>query len=350
MAMDCPYINFMAIYIISASLLGTNSGRGVTHWKINEQGSSIVQGNESDKNYVKTDPVFALLIEHYPPKIVAMGKPKTGKNKSNKKVAGERGLSSSVKTRDPPAYEIFQSSTFHCGDPVNETIYDKLPGIENRKTHPLFPEPEVEMIFKKSEIDQLDTKAIEENLKSSLEESPMSVVLCNQIGNYLRMKGNTYHAIECFRKALYTAPNNADILLNLARVLYNLKYVEDAITLTKRSLEMQPANLNCWLQHFTLGEMLKANGEKKEAVMHFRHALVLNPSFKPAESQLEELGTIGDESFDFYTYLIIGFLVAVVLFWLYITSPGKEQGSQSKPPMRSKVLTGPVRRSINRRL
>jgi hypothetical protein len=87
----------------------------------------------------------------------------------------------SAKSRDPPAYEIFQSSTFHCGDPVNETIYDKLPGIENRKTHPLFAEPEVEMIFKKSEIDQLDTKAIEENLRSSLEEVNFLVVERNSL-------------------------------------------------------------------------------------------------------------------------------------------------------------------------
>ena len=92
MAMDCPYINFMAIYIISASLLGTNSGRGVTHWKLNEQGSSIVEGNESDRNYVKTDPVFALLIEHYPPKIAPLGRPKTGKNKSNKKAVAVKNL------------------------------------------------------------------------------------------------------------------------------------------------------------------------------------------------------------------------------------------------------------------
>ena len=176
-------------------------------------------------------------------------------------------------------------------------------------------------------------------------QSPMSVVLCNQIGNYLRMKGNTYHAIECFRKALYTAPNNADILLNLARVLYNLKYLNDAIFLTQRSLQMQPANLNCWLQHFTLGEIFKASGDKKEAAIHFRNALDLNPSFQPAEIQLQELGTIADESFDFHTYLIIGFLVVVVLFWLYITSPGKEQTSLTKPHTRTKVL-----RSINRRL
>ena len=70
----------------------------------------------------------------------------------------------------PPAFELFQSSTFHCGDPVNETIYDNLPGIAKRKTHPLFEEPEVSMIFKKNELDPLDLKAIEENLQSSLEE------------------------------------------------------------------------------------------------------------------------------------------------------------------------------------
>ena len=92
MAMDCPYINFMAIYIISAGLLGTNSGRGVTHWKLNEQGSSIVEGNESDRNYVKTDPVFALLIEHYPPKTGPVRRPKTGKNKLNKKAVPGNNL------------------------------------------------------------------------------------------------------------------------------------------------------------------------------------------------------------------------------------------------------------------
>ena len=113
---------------------------------------------------------------------------------------------------------------------------------------------------------------------------------------------------------------------------------------------MQPANLNCWLQHFTLGEILKASGERKEAAIHFRNALDLNPSFQPAQIQLQELGTVVDESFDFYTYLIIGLLVIVVLFWLYITSPGKEQTSQSKSNVRPRVMAGPVRRSINRRL
>ena len=88
--MECPYINFMAIYIISASFLGTNSGRGVTHWKLNEQGISIVEGNESDRNYVKSDPVFALLIEHYPPKTAP-----TRRTKGVKGKLGKKGIQSS---------------------------------------------------------------------------------------------------------------------------------------------------------------------------------------------------------------------------------------------------------------
>ena len=92
MAMECPYINFMALYIITASFLGTNSGRGVTHWKLNEQGNSIVEGNESDRNYAKSDPVFALLIEHYPPKTTPTRKGRSGKGKLVKKGGQSHGL------------------------------------------------------------------------------------------------------------------------------------------------------------------------------------------------------------------------------------------------------------------
>ena len=62
--------------------------------------------------------------------------------------------------------------------------------------------------------------------------------LYNQIGNFWRIKGDTYKSIECFRRALAVSPNNADILLNLARVLFNLQYLDDAIFLTRRSLEV----------------------------------------------------------------------------------------------------------------
>lgn len=75
------------------------------------------------------------------------------------------------------------------------------------------------------------------------------------MGNYWRIRGNTYLAIECFRKALSRKTDNADVLLNLARVLYNLNYQQDAAYLARISLQVQSPEQNSWLQHFTLGEV-----------------------------------------------------------------------------------------------
>ena len=40
-----------------------------------------------------------------------------------------------------------------CGEPVEFTVYDFLQGIARRKEHKPYPEPEVAMIFKKSDSD-----------------------------------------------------------------------------------------------------------------------------------------------------------------------------------------------------
>jgi hypothetical protein len=50
-----------------------------------------------------------------------------------------------------------------------------------------------------------------------------------------------------------------NVFLNFsqARVLFNLQYLDDAIFLTRRSLEVQPPDQNAWQQHFQLGEILK---------------------------------------------------------------------------------------------
>lgn len=80
------------------------------------------------------------------------------------------------------------------------------------------------------------------------------------------------------------SPNNADVLLNLARLLFNLQYLEDAIYLTKRSLDLiqadQSGNKNAWMQHYTLGEILRAYGHYHEASLHIRHVLDLNPNYQ----------------------------------------------------------------------
>lgn len=108
-------------------------------------------------------------------------------------------------------------------------------------------------------------------------------------------------------------PNNPDVLLNLARVLYNLQYLDDAILLTRRSLEHQTPDQNSWLQHFTLGEILKAYGHFHEATLHFRHTLDLNPGFPPAQAHLREMEVNPDPTVTYYTLFIILFLVLGVL-------------------------------------
>ena len=142
-------------------------------------------------------------------------------------------------------YLTFKDEELDCGKPVNFTYYDHLVGIQTRATHPHIPEPEVASTFrslvgsKSTKTATLDIDLIERKLKKFKRDKPKSVDLYNQIGNFWRIKGDTYKSIECFRRALAVSPNNADILLNLARVLFNLQYLDDAIFLTRRSLEVK---------------------------------------------------------------------------------------------------------------
>lgn len=59
-------------------------------------------------------------------------------------------------------------------------------------------------------------------------------ILYSRLGNYWRIKGDTKEAIECFRRSLTKSPTNPDVLLNLARTLFHINYLDDAIYLTKQ--------------------------------------------------------------------------------------------------------------------
>lgn len=162
------------------------------------------------------------------------------------------------------------------------------------------------------------------------------MVLYNQIGNFLRIKGDTYHSIECFRSALAIAPANSDILLNLARVLHNLQYLDDAITLTQRSLDLQPSDRNSWLQHFTMGEIHKSRGDVEQAIIHFRNALDLNPAFIPAELHLRELGYVhGTINTSMYSLLLIALLVSSLFPFVYFTVIGDDETMKGRKRLKS---------------
>lgn len=144
-------------------------------------------------------------------------------------------------------------------------------------------------------------------------KKPKSVQLYNQIGNFWRIKGDAAKSIECFRRALAVSPQNAEVLLNLARVLFALQYLDDAIYLTRRSLEVQP-DKDAWQQYFTLGEIFKAYGHYQEASTHMRHALELKPGFEPAQIALKEMETMPAATIHIYTLVIIICLVSGFIY------------------------------------
>ena len=70
----------------------------------------------------------------------------------------------------PTSLELFPAPQLTCGTPVNETFYDHLEGIANREYHPTFVEPDVALIFKKNDVEDIDLGLIESNLKRAIEE------------------------------------------------------------------------------------------------------------------------------------------------------------------------------------
>ena len=73
------------------------------------------------------------------------------------------------------------------------------------------------------------------------------------------------------------------------------------------------------MQHFQLGEILKAYCHYQEAALHLRHVLELKPNYAPAIAALQDMESIPDSSVHGYTVLIIVVLVCIVLIWILAT-------------------------------
>lgn len=147
-------------------------------------------------------------------------------------------------------------------------------------------------------------------------QNPNDPQILNQVGNLWRVKGNTQYAIECFRRALSISPHNPDILLNLGRVLYNLKFYNDTIFLIKLSLQQDQTHSETWLQHYTLGEAYKAVMDYPSAIFHFKKALEYNPTLHMAEAHVREMERQNGIT-SLYTAFIILTLASLVLILMY---------------------------------
>ncbi|KAF7288039.1 hypothetical protein GWI33_000093 [Rhynchophorus ferrugineus] len=314
---------------MSSSFFSINS-RTSTLWKLNSDRTKIVEGHSTNDDasgirpipqyVVHQDPLFNIITstEHY-------GSTWVKQNADNFCSDCPSGLSfasnnkdntTSVNKTSKPEQSQYNDN-LSCGKPANFTFYDNLVGVMNRNTHPSLVEPEamIEFIrkykFKPGKPFDLDILA--NKLIQIKREKPKSVSTYHQLGNFWRVKGDPKQAIECFRKALAVSPHNAEILLNLAKVLFHLQYLDDAIYLTRRSLEVAPPEKGAWQQYFTLGEIFKAYGHYYEAQIHFRHTLDLNPGFEPAIRMLKEMEEIPSSPMHFYTMVIIICLVLAVL-------------------------------------
>ncbi|CAH2264569.1 uncharacterized protein LOC120624465 [Pararge aegeria] len=322
---DSPYLTGLVLYIFSFQIIAINS-RTSNIWKLDVEGGQIVDGNslpqdanDKTKNG-EEDTVFNIVSS-----TVYYGNTWTKHGfdmfctdcqvYEKQRASGENNGNS--ETREANGSDI-DDEYLDCGKSVNFTYYDNLVGVQRRHRHPNVPEPQVALIFTKKKsfkngVTELDIIALEKRLKKAKREKPKSVQLYNQIGNFWRIKGDTRLSIECFRRALAVSPYNSEVLLNLARVLFTLQYLDDAIFLTRRSLEVQPPDRSAWQQYFTLGEIFKAYGHYQEAAVHLKHALDLRPDFEPALAALKDMENTPEASVHVYTLVIIVFLVMGVL-------------------------------------
>uniref|UniRef100_A0A182PFV6 Uncharacterized protein n=1 Tax=Anopheles epiroticus TaxID=199890 RepID=A0A182PFV6_9DIPT len=253
------------------------------------------------------------------------------------KASAEGGMTANANHKATSAPATADSDVLDCGKPVNFTYYDDLIGVAQRYNHPVVPEPDVAFLFLKKKgpksLKNFDIDALERRLRKAKAEKPRSVQLYNQIGNFWRIKGDARHSIECFRSALAIAPTNAEVLLNLARVLFNLQYLDDAIHLTRRSLEVQPRDRSAWRQYFTLGEIFKAYGHFQESVNHLRQALELYPQYEPIKKAIADVENISASSLHIFTVIIIIFLVMCVLYVILSSN----ESSQSNHELEQKA-------------
>ncbi|XP_063359596.1 uncharacterized protein LOC134665047 [Cydia fagiglandana] len=321
---DLPYFTCLVLYIFSFQIIATNS-RTSNIWKLNPEEGTIVDGNtltqdDADKQKMtEEDPIFNIITS-----TVYYGNTWTKHGfdmfctdcqaYEQQRSGVENGDESTLTETNGDVDDEY----LDCGKAVNFTYYDNLVGVARRHRHPNVPEPQVALIFTKKKsfkngVTELDINALEKRLKKAKREKPKSVQLYNQIGNFWRIKGDTRQSIECFRRALAVSPYNAEVLLNLARVLFTLQYLDDAIYLTRRSLEVQPPDRSAWQQYFTLGEIFKAYGHYQEAAVHLKHALDLRPDFEPALTALKDIENIPEANVHVYTLLIIVCLVMGVL-------------------------------------
>lgn len=99
------------------------------------------------------------------------------------------------------------------------------------------------------------------------------------LGVAAQHRGDHVKAIDCFRCALATWPDDAVLHINLGIALYEQGEIAQSLTHLRRACELAPDSPAAW---FNLGNALEKQAFTEEALAAFERALELDPSSIPA--------------------------------------------------------------------
>lgn len=121
-----------------------------------------------------------------------------------------------------------------------------------------------------------------------LHANSSSWVLLNLAGLYWRIRGDTNGALNCLLAAYHLAPNaSKDVaLVGVANILHKMGLVEEALTVTKRALELGPRTT---IVHFTLANLYAVRKDWHRATLFYESTLGLQGTFKPAVERLRAI-------------------------------------------------------------
>ncbi|HYA27640.1 MAG TPA: tetratricopeptide repeat protein [Acidobacteriota bacterium] len=112
------------------------------------------------------------------------------------------------------------------------------------------------------------------------------------LGVALSMQGKVSDAIQSYRQAVKLKPDHILALFNLGHTLQRVFQLDEALSCYSRVLGIKPTpidhvppNLNATVYHY-MANVLKAQGKMKEAIVHYRRALDLNPNLTGAHSDM----------------------------------------------------------------
>ncbi|XP_047138913.1 uncharacterized protein LOC105848042 [Hydra vulgaris] len=311
----CAKLLWLVVWVVYLKVVTfTVNVKGATHWRLEDGRLNEIVGEQNVT--LEKDPIFKMLVDAWSPAS------KLNKNSFSEFSSNEKTTTSSTFSSTAPAYEIFKSHLLTCGDPVNETSIDNIRGVVNRFVHPVYSEPDVFLLFRGNEFETASVDVIESNLINAVKVGENRVVLFNLVGNFLRIKGDTYHSIECFRSAMHASSSNPDALLNLARIMMNLNYSADAVYLAEYSLRINEPNVNTWLQHYALAEIFEQTGELEKSWTHFSISVDQNPTFPPVYVKLNNLNQHSTiVNFNMYTLALVLLLCISILLYFTVVYP-----------------------------